>query len=81
MTLFMTGFGFLRSIWEERKIAAGTIWPQPLIADRLRAISGFLHPLSGEITFLNTRTTRLKCNQIVNLGLVRVPEGRRLFLR
>jgi branched-chain amino acid transport system ATP-binding protein len=45
----------------------------------LRAISGFLHPVSGEITFLNIPITQLECNQIVNLGLVRVPEGRKIF--
>lgn len=45
----------------------------------LRAISGFLHPVSGEITFLNIPITRLECNQIVHLGLVRVPEGRKIF--
>ena len=45
----------------------------------LRAISGFLHPVSGEITFLNIPITRLECNQIVRLGLVRVPEGRKIF--
>ena len=45
----------------------------------LRAISGFLHPVSGEITFLNIPITQLECNQIVHLGLVRVPEGRKIF--
>ena len=28
---------------------------------------------------MNTKITRLECHQIVNLGLVRVPEGRKLF--
>jgi branched-chain amino acid transport system ATP-binding protein len=45
----------------------------------LRAISGLLHPFSGEITFLDIPITRLECYQIVNLGLVRVPEGRKIF--
>jgi branched-chain amino acid transport system ATP-binding protein len=45
----------------------------------LKAVSGILHPASGEITFLNTPITRLECHQVVNLGLVRVPEGRKLF--
>ena len=45
----------------------------------LRAISGFLHPFSGEITFLNVPITRLDCSRIVDLGLVRVPEGRKIF--
>jgi branched-chain amino acid transport system ATP-binding protein len=45
----------------------------------LRAISGFLHPVSGEITFLDIPITQLECNRIVHLGLVRVPEGRKIF--
>jgi branched-chain amino acid transport system ATP-binding protein len=45
----------------------------------LKAFSGLLHPASGEIIFLNTPITRLECHQVVNLGLVRVPEGRKLF--
>jgi branched-chain amino acid transport system ATP-binding protein len=45
----------------------------------LKAVSGLLHPVSGEITFLNIPITRLECDQVVNLGLVRVPEGRKLF--
>ena len=45
----------------------------------LRAISGFLHPVSGGIIFLNVPIAQLECDQIVNLGLVRVPEGRKIF--
>jgi branched-chain amino acid transport system ATP-binding protein len=45
----------------------------------LRAISGFLHPVSGGIIFLNVPIAQLECHQIVNLGLVRVPEGRKIF--
>ena len=45
----------------------------------LRAISGFLHPVSGQITFLSVNVTRFESNQMVNLGLVRVPEGRKIF--
>ncbi len=45
----------------------------------LKTVSGFLRPVSGEITFLNIPITRLECDQVVNLGLVRVPEGRKLF--
>jgi branched-chain amino acid transport system ATP-binding protein len=45
----------------------------------LRTISGFMHPLSGEITFLNVRISGLECSEIVKLGLVRVPEGRKIF--
>jgi branched-chain amino acid transport system ATP-binding protein len=45
----------------------------------LRAISGFIHPVAGEITLFNRNITRLECNQMVDLGLVRVPEGRKIF--
>lgn len=45
----------------------------------LRALSGFMHPVAGEIVFLNRTVTRLESNQMVNLGLVRVPEGRKIF--
>jgi branched-chain amino acid transport system ATP-binding protein len=45
----------------------------------LRAISGFLHPVRGEITFLNIPITQLECSRIVSLGLIRVPEGRKIF--
>jgi branched-chain amino acid transport system ATP-binding protein len=45
----------------------------------LKTISGYMHPLSGEITFLDVGISRLECSEIVNLGLVRVPEGRKVF--
>lgn len=45
----------------------------------LRAISGFLRPLSGDIFFLNKKTTGWECSRTVKLGMVRVPEGRKVF--
>jgi len=45
----------------------------------LKTISGLLHPIEGEITFMNIQINRLECFQIVNLGIVRVPEGRKIF--
>jgi branched-chain amino acid transport system ATP-binding protein len=45
----------------------------------LKAISG-LHPItSGEIWFQNKRIDRMASHQIVRLGVVQVPERRRLF--
>jgi branched-chain amino acid transport system ATP-binding protein len=45
----------------------------------LRTLSGYLHPVSGKIAFLGVDVTRLESNRMVNLGLVRVPEGRKIF--
>jgi branched-chain amino acid transport system ATP-binding protein len=41
----------------------------------LKAISGIVHPLRGEITFDGTPTTRLSSAAIVRLGVVHCPEG------
>jgi len=45
----------------------------------LRAISGILRPVEGEITFGGVAIHSLPPHEIVALGLVMVPEGRRLF--
>ena len=45
----------------------------------LRAISGLLKPLSGEILFNGNRIDQLRPAQIVDLGISQVPEGRQLF--
>ena len=46
----------------------------------LKAISG-LHPISaGEIWFQNKRIDGMASHHIVRMGIVQVPEGRRLFL-
>lgn len=45
----------------------------------LKTISGLLRPKSGYIEFLGERIDRLPPYKIVELGLVQVPEGRRLF--
>ncbi|HEY97571.1 MAG TPA: ABC transporter ATP-binding protein [Dehalococcoidia bacterium] len=45
----------------------------------LRAISGLLLPASGTITFLGQRIDHLSSNEIVELGLSHIPEGRKLF--
>jgi branched-chain amino acid transport system ATP-binding protein len=45
----------------------------------LKAISGLLPITSGEIWFQNKRIDRMASHQIVRLGIVQVPERRRLF--
>lgn len=45
----------------------------------LRALSGLLRPVSGEMVFDGHRLNRLPANRIVHLGLVHAPEGRCLF--
>ncbi len=45
----------------------------------LRTISGLLHPTAGQITFLDRRIERLPAATIVDLGVVQVPEGRKIF--
>ena len=45
----------------------------------MRAISGMMKTSGGEIWFRNERIDRLEPHRIVQLGVVQVPEGRRLF--
>jgi len=45
----------------------------------LRAASGLTPLTSGEIWFLNSRIDKMPANEIVKLGLVQIPEGRKLF--
>jgi branched-chain amino acid transport system ATP-binding protein len=45
----------------------------------LNTISGALRPSSGTIEFLGRRTEHLQAHQIVELGIVQIPEGRLLF--
>ncbi len=45
----------------------------------LDAISGFMTPKSGDILFLENRLVGAKPEEIVNMGISHVPEGRRLF--
>ena len=44
-----------------------------------RALSGLTPVTSGEILFLGNRIDRMEVGRIVKLGLVQIPEGRRLF--
>jgi len=45
----------------------------------MRAISGLLHPRRGRILFQDQGIERLPPHRIVEMGLVQIPEGRRLF--
>ena len=45
----------------------------------LRAMSGLVPLTSGEIWFQDKRIDGMATHNIVNLGLVQIPEGRRLF--
>jgi branched-chain amino acid transport system ATP-binding protein len=45
----------------------------------LKAVSGLVPITSGEIWFMGKRTDRMAPHSIVRLGVVHIPEGRRLF--
>jgi branched-chain amino acid transport system ATP-binding protein len=45
----------------------------------LQVLSGLLRPTSGEVQFRGERIDRIPAHQIVERGLVQVPEGRQLF--
>ncbi|MEK4180179.1 ABC transporter ATP-binding protein [Aeribacillus sp. FSL K6-1121] len=45
----------------------------------INAISGLYKPSSGKIEFMGQDITKLEPNKIVELGVVQVPEGRKLF--
>ena len=45
----------------------------------LHTISGIIRPTSGSITFLGQRIDGMSPNNIVELGISHIPEGRRLF--
>ncbi|MBV9250705.1 MAG: ABC transporter ATP-binding protein [Acetobacteraceae bacterium] len=47
----------------------------------LRAISGLLHPRQGEIRFEGRSLAGLGAHEITAIGVVQVPEGRRVFAR
>jgi len=45
----------------------------------LYTISGLLHPMSGSIKFMGREIAGMPSEQIVDLGITQVPQGRRLF--
>jgi branched-chain amino acid transport system ATP-binding protein len=47
----------------------------------LRAISGLLHPRAGEIRFDGEKLGAFAAHEIAAMGVLHVPEGRRIFAR
>jgi branched-chain amino acid transport system ATP-binding protein len=47
----------------------------------LHSISGLVRPRTGSITFDGVDLMRVSAHQIVPLGVIQVPEGRRMFAR
>ncbi len=45
----------------------------------INTASGLLKPLAGSVTFLGEDLSKYKLHEISSLGLVQVPEGRKLF--
>ncbi len=45
----------------------------------LHTITGLLHPVSGSVMYKGKELTRVPAHKIVSMGLVHVPEGRRIF--
>ncbi len=45
----------------------------------INTASGLLHPLAGTVTFNGEDLSKYKLHEISSLGLVQVPEGRKLF--
>ncbi|MBO5355217.1 MAG: ABC transporter ATP-binding protein [Clostridia bacterium] len=45
----------------------------------LHTITGLLHPKEGKVFYKGEEITRIPAHKIVSMGLVHVPEGRRIF--
>lgn len=45
----------------------------------LQTVTGLLHPVGGTILYKGTDLTRVPAHKIVSMGLVHVPEGRKIF--
>ena len=45
----------------------------------INTVSGLLRPLSGSVTFKGEDLSKYKLHEISSLGLIQVPEGRKLF--
>ena len=45
----------------------------------MRALSGLIRPIAGEVSFLGARISRLAADRIAGQGLILVPEGRQVF--
>ncbi|MGH7763179.1 MAG: ABC transporter ATP-binding protein [Candidatus Dormibacteraceae bacterium] len=79
------GYGRVEVLWdvdisiEEKQIAALVGANGAGKTTLLRAISGMILSRSGSITFQGRDIRRASIEQIVDLGVAHVPEGRRLF--
>jgi ABC-type branched-subunit amino acid transport system ATPase component len=79
------GYGDVQVLWDiDLTIAEGQI--VALVGANgagkstlLKIISGLLHPYSGEILFQGEDIVRRPSKEIVQEGIIQVPEGRRLF--
>jgi branched-chain amino acid transport system ATP-binding protein len=47
----------------------------------LKTISGLLHPRSGQVRYAGRNLNQTRAHEIAALGLVQVPEGRRIFAK
>lgn len=47
----------------------------------LNTISGLLHPSSGTVKYLDKDISKTSPQEIVNLGIIQVPEGRKIFAK
>ena len=45
----------------------------------LKTVSGLLHPRSGQVTLLDETIVNCPAQDIVKMGIIHVPEGRRIF--
>jgi len=45
----------------------------------LHTITGLIHPKAGKVTYKGQEITRVPAYKIVSMGMVHVPEGRRIF--
>ncbi len=45
----------------------------------LHTVTGLLHPIGGSIAYKGKDITKIPAHKIVSMGLVHVPEGRRIF--
>ena len=47
----------------------------------LKTISGLLHPRGGQVRYASRNLNQIKAHEIAALGLIQVPEGRRIFAK